>query len=432
MFMTLFFKECGQVLKSLVYYIYVVVFVLFLTSQMGSEGSMKLHEPVPGEADYGMTVTHDKTQIMEKTLEKLVEEVFYNSFVTYPMGFYRVTSITDSEMEQAKGILERCTGKTFEALQEGMMNYYNQFAEEAPGGGVSGGEMPGGEMPGGESPSGSSGAGSAYVVSVKEGFTYEEFEAAMEEICRLVGKGSSYEKANYENRIKVPMTYEQAKEEYKALCTKDRLTRAYMRLFCDYAGIVLAILPIFVGVSRALRDKRAKVQQVLFSKTASGGQIIISRYLANLVMLCIPVAVTAFLLQQPYYYRAQTLGIEGDLWAFLTVPGVWLVPEIMTVLAVSFLVTECTDSILAVFVQVVWGIGSLFGAATLVGDFGLKLVARWNTLGQNVLFVSQERDLLLNRGYYALFAVVCVLLTVIVYERKRRMGGALPWKNTKI
>ena len=39
-------------------------------------------------------------------------------------------------------------------------------------------------------------------------------------------------------------TYEQAKEEFDALCTQDRFTRAYMRMFCDYAGIVLAILPI--------------------------------------------------------------------------------------------------------------------------------------------------------------------------------------------
>ena len=44
MFGTLFLKECKQIAKSMVYYIYVVVFVLFLTSQFSS--GLKL-ETVP-------------------------------------------------------------------------------------------------------------------------------------------------------------------------------------------------------------------------------------------------------------------------------------------------------------------------------------------------------------------------------------------------
>lgn len=411
MFGVLFLKECRQVLRSLVYYIYVVVFVLFLTSQMSSEGYENLQEPVPGQSYYGETVTKDETLIMEGTLENLVEDVYHNSFATYPLGFYKGVTLTDSEAERAENILERCTGKSFEVLVEEMIGHFGQYNQGSMEEVLE--------------------AQTSYKVSVKEGFTYAEFEAAMKEICSLVGKGSSYEKEKYENGIYVPMTYEQAKEEFDALCETDRLTRGYMRLFCDYAGIVLAILPIFVGVSRVLRDKRAKVQQVIFSKPSSGALIVLSRYLANLVMLCIPVFVTAFLLQQPYYYKAQTFGIKGDVLAFLTVPGVWLLPEIMAVLALSFLITEFTDTILAVFIQVAWGIGSLFSAAALVGDFGMRLVARWNTLGETLHFASLKKSFLMNRGYYFLLAVVCVMLTVIVYERKRRKGGSLTWKNTE-
>lgn len=93
------------------------------------------------------------------------------------------------------------------------------------------------------------------------------------------------------------------------------------------------------------------------------------------------------------------------------------------VLALSFLITELTDTILAVFVQVAWGIGSLFCASTLVGDFGMRLVARWNTLGQTALYATLEKELLFNRGYYFILAVVCVILTVIVYEIKRGRGA---------
>lgn len=410
MFGVLFFKECKQVLKSLVFYIYVVIFVLFMTSQMGSDET-DLQEPLPGQSYYGMIATRDEQQIMELTLAGLVEDVYHGSFATYPLGFYKAVTLTGHEEEQMKEILERCTGKDFETLKEEMIQHFSQYEQRTM--------------------EESMAAMSSYKVPAKDGFTYGEFQTAMQEVCEIVGKGSFYEQSKYENGVYVPMTYEQAKEQFDALCTQDRFTRAYMRLFCDYAGIILAILPIFIGVSRALRDKRAKVQQVIFSKPASGAMIIVSRYLANLVMVMIPVTVTAFLLQQPYYYKAQTYGIQGDIFAFLTVPGLWLLPEIMIVLALSFLITEFTDSIWAVFIQVAWGIGSLFSGNVLVGDFGLKLVTRWNTLGQGELYASLEKSLLVNKGYYVLLTFVCILLTVLVYEGKRKKGETVYGKIRK-
>ncbi len=409
MFYVLFCKECKQTVKSLVYYIYVVVFVLFITSQMSSEGSLKLQEPQPGQSYYGEAVTKDQTLIMEKTLANLMQDISRNLFATYPLGFYKGVALTAPEKEQAQEILERCTGKSLEMLEAERNRYFGQYGQPTPKDAAT-------PLP-------------DYKVPVREGLSYGEFEASMKEICSLVGKGSSYEKSSYENKTYVPMTYEQAKAEFDALCHQDRITNAFMRLFCDYAGIILAVLPIFVGVSRMLRDRRAKAQQVLFSKPAPAAAIILSRYLANLAMLFFPVILTAFLLQQPYLYKAQTLGVRGDALAFFKVCCLWLLPEIMTVLALSFLLTELTDTILAVFVQVAWGIGSLFGAETLVGSFGLHLVTRWNTLGQSTLYAALEKDLWRNKSYYVLLAVLCVALTVAVYDKKRGRGGSILWKN---
>lgn len=403
MFGALFLKECRQVLKSLVYYIFVVVFIFSVNSQMSSENWEALKEPQPGQEYYGRTITKDETLIMEKTLANLMQDLYHGSFATYPLGFYKKVTLVDEENKQVKEILERCTGKSYEVMEKELMRHFEKYEqsilEEAMA------------------------AEADYKISIRESLTYEEFGTAMEEICRLVGKGSFYEKTMYESGVYVPMTYEQAKEEFDALCSKDLITRGYMRLFCDYAGIFLAILPIFVGVSGALRDKRAKVEQVVFSKQASGIVVIGSRYLANLVMITIPVLVMAFLIQRPCYEMARSMGMQADFFAFLKVPCLWLLPEMMIVLALSFLITEYTDSILAVFIQTAWGIGSLFGADTLVGDFGLKLITRWNTFGQRMLYDSLEKALLWNKGYYCLLAAACIILTVIVYERKRKKGG---------
>ena len=51
--MSLFQKECAQIIKSVTYPLYVVVLVAFLMSQIGELKMME--EPKPGQADYGWT-----------------------------------------------------------------------------------------------------------------------------------------------------------------------------------------------------------------------------------------------------------------------------------------------------------------------------------------------------------------------------------------
>ncbi len=410
MFFALFLKECRQLLKSLVYYIYVIIFVLFITSQMGDGDFVDdMVKPEPGQDYYGMAVSTDKQVIMENTLASLVLGVYQNNFATYPMGFIKHVVLGEEELEQAKDILVFCTGESYETLETRMQEH---FAMDQ------------------STPEKAMQAQASYKVEVKEGLTYEQFCEKMEEMCGLLGRGSSYEKAKFENGTYVPATYEQAMEDYMELCNTDRVTGAYMRLFCDYAGIVLAILPIFIGVSGAIRDKRTKAEQVIFAKPVSGMTLLISRYLAAVCMVFLPIVVIAFLVQQPYLYMAQTMGISGDALAFLKYTVVWLLPEIMIVLALSMLLTYFSGNIVAVFVQTFWGIGSLFGAVTLTGDFGLRLVARWNNLGKSMEFLSQRKELFINRGYYAFLAVLCLFLAVFVYERKRKRGGCAVWKNT--
>ena len=114
MFGTLFLKECKQILKSMVYYIYVVVFVMFLTSQLSGEITENMEKPQPGLESYGITNSRDKSAIMEKALAELVMETYNNSYATYPMGFYREVTLNESELAKITSMIENCTGKNWE------------------------------------------------------------------------------------------------------------------------------------------------------------------------------------------------------------------------------------------------------------------------------------------------------------------------------
>ena len=63
MFFKLFAKECGQMLKSLIYYLFLAAVVFFYVSQVGSFTTYS--EPLKGqEESYGIKASSDKQQIM--------------------------------------------------------------------------------------------------------------------------------------------------------------------------------------------------------------------------------------------------------------------------------------------------------------------------------------------------------------------------------
>lgn len=411
MFGTLFIKECKQILKSLVYYIYVIVLILFLTSQMSEVGVENLKKPEKGLDYYGPDISTDETDIMERTLADLLQETCNNSYATYPMAFYKGVVLNDTQLEEVKGIIEKFSGKDWDVLVQEMIEHYQKYEQ------TSYDEVMRATV--------------EDRIKLKPEVTYEEFCGKMERVCALIGKGSAYEREKFEAGVDVACDYETALEEYTAICEKDRVTGAYMRLFCDFAGIILGFLPIFLGVTRCLRDKRSQVSHVVYARTANAGVIIGSRYLANVCMAFLPVVLVSFVHQLPWQYHAKTLGVSADIFAFLKYDVIWLLPEIMFVFAVSFLITEMTENVIAVFIQVFWALLSMFTAKSLLGAFGLKLLVRWNVLGAPVLFEQQKNQLYINRGFYFGLAVVVLIVTCLVYEKKRREGETIYGKIFK-
>lgn len=405
MFGTLFLKECKQVAKSLVYYIYVIVLIFFITSQMGEDFEI-LSKPEVGMESYGVKETEDKGNIMRCGVRELLCETSNNCYLTYPVGFAKQVVLNEEELSIIKGYLEDMTGKSYQALEAEMIECYMRASEAYDDAGQEGYME----------------VFYAYTTEIREDLTYEEFLNIMEKVRKIVGSGSSYEQSTLEEMAYEAMSYEEALEAYNDVLEKDHISGAYARLFCDYASMILAILPAFLGVTRCLRDKRSKVSGVIYAKKVSTTTLLLSRYLANVVMIFLPVVVLAFFVQMPYLYHAQTLHIAPDYFIFLRYVTIWLLPLIMAVVGLSFFLTEVLDSIVPIFVQIAWAGASLFSADTLVGNFGLKLMPRWNTVGETALFFEQIKDLYCNRSFYVLLSLVFVAGAILAMTYKRKKG----------
>ncbi len=411
MLLTLFLKECKQMAKCLTYYVVVICIIFMYTTQIGSEGVIK--KPEPGQKEYGNIMSEDKAVIMEQTIRKLAMEYVDNNYSTYPFAFLKKVTLSSSKQSQMADILAEVTGINKKNLSNDLKDYFSA--------GINPNNITIGEGSGDDNKI----ASDASVkindihITIANGLSYKYFTKLMTKADKLLGGGSSYAKDKLQGNAYVSMTYEQALEEYNVIIKNDQLSGAYARLFSDYIGIILAILPVFLIVTRGLRDKRAKADEIIFSRKASSYQIIISRYLASVVMLLLPIIILACFQTIDCIYVGQKEGISVDYFAYLKYIAGWLLPTILIVTSVGAFLTELTDSAIAIIIQGLWWILSVT-SANLEGNCGWNLIPRHNSLNYYNIFKQNFDQLVINRISYTIAAVIILFATVYVYELKRK------------
>lgn len=368
---SLFVKECKQTAKSITYWIIVVVLGIFFMTQVKSFSFPS--EPETGQEDYGRRYSDDKDLIMSYTLEELVNEYDRESFATYPVGFYKEVKLSEKEEKRVGEIIAETvvTGR-----------------EQKP----------------------------------VAGLTYEKFEKLMVEVDEILGGGSSYAKENLSANAYVPMNYEDALKEYTDLVEKEKFTGGFARLFCDYMGILLALLPAFLAVTRGLRDRRCHMQELIASRRASSFTIIVSRYVSMVVMILVPVILLSCVSLAECIQFASREGIDYDSLMFLKYSLGWLLPCIMISSAVGMIFTELTDTAVGILIQTVWWFVSIFMSVHTLqkGAYGWLLVPRHNTWGEYDNFQRNFQQLVLNRSVYAIVALVLVGICIWIFSMKRK------------
>lgn len=392
----LFVRECRQTARSLIFWLIVLILIFDFTTQLGE---MEIgEEPQPGQESYGYRQSKDPDIIMRSTLGQLTEEYVRENYTTYPIGFYKSVTLNEKDDARIGEILEETAGIAGrESAEQIIEEWY--AARNEPGL-----------------------AGELLKIEPADGLTYEQFTDLMDEADKILGGGSNYGKEYREKNAQVPKTYEEAVKEYDALLEKDRLTGGYARLFCDYMVIFLGILPVFLAVTRGLRDRRSMMQELIYTRKCSSLTVIVSRYLAMIVMLTLPVLILSLnpLLKCMSY--AGKAGIAADMLAFVKYTFGWLLPTIMVVSALGMLLTELTDTAAAVLVQGAWWFIAVFSGADSLrgGMYGWSLTPRHNTELNWQGFHDGFAQLAANRLLYTAAALLLVVLTVFIYSQKRK------------
>lgn len=407
----LFLKECKKVLFSLTFLIYFLTVLAMYFTQFHSDCGETLEMPVPGRNDYGMISKEVPEILMPAAVESLVSEYLSESFTAYPYGFIKYVKLTEKKNARIAEIISEVSGITiqelnsFEGFEQGgyIMDEDGFFLDWEP------------VIP---------------EINIPADLTYVHFRELMKEADQIIGGGSKYsDDFIVSNFSRVAKTYEDALAEYEQFVNEDRITGAYARLYCDYLGIVLAILPVFVTASLANLDKKSRMEQLAYSRKISSAKLIFTRYISLVAVMMIPLILTAVIAQSKV--NSLYSGYDMDGWAVYRNAVLWLVPNIMTASAVGMLVTELSSGLLAIFAQGVWWIVSIFSSmGGLTGNIGrFTLVMRHNSLMGHDVFYGQWENIVFNRIFYTVLSFMGIALTALIYEKKRRgIINGLPYK----
>lgn len=375
-------KEIKKAAISITFFVFIIALLAMPLSQdvLNFSNHDVITAPKQGE-DYGIQQKEVPELIMPAAFNSLYNEFTANEYIAYPIGFYKNVKLNETDKEKMAEIISTLSGVPVNDLLT---------------------------------------SANSIEVTLSDDISYEEFKECMKQADDLIGGGSNYSENNLLNYSYVAITYEEAVTNYNLIVNEDKFTGAYAWLFCDYVGIILSILPVFIAVAICLKDKQAKMNNLIYARKISSFKLILSRYFAVVISVMLPTVILAYISNSTVW--GQYSGMILDYLAPLKYALGWLMPSVMIAAAIGMFFTELIRTPIAIAIQGLWwfidlnaGVGRLRGVHTL-----FELTPRHNSLGNTQIFLDEFHTLVTNRLIIAGAALLLVAATVIIYEQKRR------------
>lgn len=445
----LFFMECGKITRSILYWLYLAALVITVIQNYETTVESELHRTDdPASVFYiaengvyadraGQWSEDDEQMMMVEVTNRLIENYRSNSYEYYPFGYVKRKTLSRKEQAVILLYLKELTG-----LEESSMigTEESRDSEEIPISGDAyvlhpgqGGTFENGQFIAKpedweyvENHSGMSRSkeesGSGFEVQV----TFERFKEIMEHVNHLIGRNSYFSWTMlsmyyFPNDLQDnPITEQQHREFYE----KDHVTGAFARYYCDSISLIVLCLPAFVIIDLLLKDKRHRMNPLIYPRTESSAKIIAVRFGAVSGMVMLPVFILPLKSLLTLVFYCRNIGIPINIFAFAAYIFAWIFPTVLLVVSVALFVTVLTENYSAVLITgLIWlflrpSVDKLAG-----GNYGLfDLIIRHNTLKGYGRMMENIHMLILNRVLVSVMALLLVGFAVIVYDAKRKGG----------
>ncbi len=431
--MALYKKELGRILKSFTYIIMVLGLLIHVSAQGVFLPDEMIEKPQPGGVSYGMKKSGDPALIMPEAASSLFGEFSANRYLTYPNGFAKYVKLGAVDRDSMRKIIEELSvdhnvsrndlsNADINQEEESIDDLKDKFDIQVQGDDLiqnldGSFEIKVQDKEGKEGNQGYKNMEFQFDSSI----SWERFCELMLEADDLLGGGSDYSETWMSHRFgEVPLTYEEALEDYELVLTKDRLTGAHGRLFSDYMGIILGLIPIFPVVFLCLKDQK-NIAPMIYTRDISSIQFILTRFIALITAVMIPVFVMCGILT---VIHGGDYGWSNiDVLAYFKYAIIWQLPTAMMATAVGLFFTTATNTPVAIAIQLVWWFVNIMGGNGSYSFFGIQplgLIPRHNALGKTQAYLDYLPQLIQNRIIIGLGALVLVVLTIFIFSAKRR------------
>ena len=461
MFVKNYLKECNKVIRSITYLIFIVTLlaifftqywadvtndleqaqkgILFEDTRWGATDNNLLVKPSPYAGNYGRTEAEIHAQVMRNVAYVMFRDISNNSYKTNIAGlFYTEKSFSDEKQQKAKKIFMEITGESFETVQARFYDmdlakvlelfdvteddardylknvYYKQLAYEFT-----------------SNHSTSLLYQYEEYMSVDDVLSYEKFKSLVGEFKALIG-GKTVEYERLASFSSVPLTYEVSLARYNTLVNEDGISGAYARLFCDYLGVVVGIVAVFISVAVAMGDIRRRKYEMLAedsSNTSTDSNNVAARFLAIVTVTFLPIIILAIISTISLAKGVEPLDLTIDYLAFIKYSTAWLLPTLMFSAAVGLFFTELTKTPAGILVQFVIWICSAWPwtvAGPNIIKYGANMFIRHNVAGEYQIYCNSFNEIMINRVLYAAIAVLLVFAAMHIKKKsneKQHMSG---------
>lgn len=384
----LFCKELKYHFKSITYYIFIAVVIMFYFSQVELPKNLEDIKPL------------SKEQIEEK-VSKLPEEQreYQRAMLKSAYGSKPMTDVNkkqrvmynymDNELKEKVASVYKFAFLKKVKLSDAQVNAFKDAMGK---------------------------------ISPDKQISEEEYTKVLNDLDKALGGGSHYGEKLRGNITRESKTYEDAMKEYNIQLKEDKVTNVDARVFADYMGITAGLFPIFIAAFILIRDMKSGAQEIIFSKKTSSLKYVLTKYFTAIAAFIIPYLITATHATFTYIKLAGDSGIAIDYFAFYKYILMWVVPTLMFVTALGmFLGVLFKKPIAAIIVQFLLWCTSI---PDLYGSYGLrKYIIRFNRGVVNTEYMKWANTIMVNRLFYFILSLLIISLAVFIYNRRRGSVG---------
>lgn len=446
----LFLMECRKITRSVLYWLYIAALVVTVIQNYETTVENELCQTDnPASVFYiaengayanntdKLSEDAEHTMMIEAT-ERLIDNYRSNSYEYYPFGYVKRKTLSEKEQAEILLYLTELTGLDEPSIIGTDENRDPEDIQISGGGAYVLNPGQGGTFENGqfiaepedweyiENNSGLSqskeNSGRGFEIQV----TFDRFKEIMDLVNNLIGRNSYFSWTMlsmyyYPNDMQDnPITEQQHRDFYE----KDHVTGAFARYFCDSISLIVLCLPAFVIIDLLLKDKRCKMNPLIYPRTESSAKIIITRFEAVSCMIMLPVLILPVKSVLTLVLYCRNVGIHASILVFAAYIFAWIFPTVLLVVSIALLVTALTENYSAVlFAGLIWlfcrpSVDKLAG-----GNYGIfDLIIRHNTLKGYERMMENIQMLILNRVLVSVIAILFVGFAIMIYDAKRKGG----------